>query len=80
MRHPCGALPLSTLSISAHYCHHHQAWFVRLERWLQQGEDVEVLGVTECDFGPFDRFDEVLGWLATNARAALELPGGPWVL
>lgn len=78
MRHPCGNLPLSTISTHLHYCHHHQAWFGSLERWLQESDEVQVLGVRTVEFGPFDRLEDVLSWLGEVSRELLAAPGHPW--
>lgn len=80
MRHPCGNLPLTSVHAHLHYCHHHQAWFATVERILQEDDDPRVVSSGHIDFGPFDRLDDVLGWLGSAVPASLALPGGPWVL
>lgn len=76
--HPCGNIPLSTLSIHVHFCHYHQAWFGTAERWLQESDEVEVLGVHQVEFGPFDAMTDVFHWLRTASGELMTLPGRPW--
>lgn len=76
--HPCGNLPVSTLSIHMHFCHHHMAWFGTIERWLQQGLEVEVLLVEAVEFGPFDALVDVQHWLRVKTGEAMMIPDHPW--
>ncbi len=78
MTHPCGNVPVSTIVAMLHYCHHHQAWFARVERRLQDGDDVEVVALAQMQFGPFDRMVEVEEWLHETLGGLLALPGVPW--
>lgn len=77
--HPCGGLPVTSLVVHAHYCHHHMAWWARFEFWLQEGDDVEVLEQRHVEMGPFDRYPDMLSvitdWFVTTAGN----PGVPWV-
>jgi len=61
---PCGSLPVSSITIGAHYCHHHLAWSATASTWCQSSdEDVEVLHTARMAFGPFDDEDEVRAWM-----------------
>ena len=69
---PCGSLPVSGINVSAHYCHHHQAWSTSVETWRQlDGERLELLHSAQMSFGPFDEEYEVRAWML-RALLALE--------
>jgi hypothetical protein len=63
-QHPCGSLPVSGISVSAFYCHHHQAWWATSMSHLQTSEfDLEVTASASMSFGPFDTEDDVKAWM-----------------
>lgn len=62
--HPCGAVPVSGVTASAYYCHHHMAWFAAVASYDQTGaDDLEHVRSESLDFGPFDSIDDVRRWL-----------------
>lgn len=75
MRHPCGALPITSFHLSVYYCHAHMAWFARAATW-QQRDDVDVVEVnpSEMEWGPFDDAADVLAWLRSHLERTTELP------
>jgi hypothetical protein len=66
----CGSIPLTTVSLRATYCHHHQAWEMAWSMYSEDGERlVEHVPYTEVSFGPFDDLTDV--FRALN-RAAID--------
>lgn len=69
----CAALPMTQVSITAWYCHVHQAWDYRACVSVQTGEDdLRVLHTEELSLGPFDGTDALLvavtEWLSSHAQ------------
>jgi hypothetical protein len=65
--HPCGNVPVSGVSASAWYCHHHQAWWGSVTSYDQHGaDDLEHVHHAATQFGPFDTRGEVSTFLATH--------------
>jgi hypothetical protein len=76
---PCGSLPVTHLTVSAHYCRHHQAWSVNASIHTDTGtDDLHVVLSEHRTFGPFDHEDEVLAWLHARVERAATLPSVPW--
>ncbi len=61
--HPCGNLPVSGLTLSVWYCHHHQAYFAIRSRYTQTN-DVDLVSdeYDRIEWGPFDTWDDVVDW------------------
>jgi len=69
---PCGSLPVSGITLSAHYCHHHMAWSAHVQTFRETtGGSPEVLHAESMRFGPFDEEYEVRAWML-RALLALE--------
>ena len=69
---PCGSLPVTTIHVGAHYCHHHMAWTADWFAYRQdEGEDPERIDGGIMRFGPFDTEDEVRAWML-RALLAME--------
>lgn len=65
----CPALPVTGVSVSAWYCHHHLAWHAMSSRYTQGAEEsISPEGGNECSFGPFDDAYDVISWM----RAEIE--------
>lgn len=80
--HPCGALPVHTISAHAWYCEHHMAWWASVSRWVEAADEhLEVLDQKTMEFGPFDTPEEVrdflMRWLTDGLVAPLA-PDAPW--
>jgi hypothetical protein len=70
--HPCGAVPVSTWSVSIWYCHEHQQWWASHLAYVEAGRgDPRVHRDAEVQFGPFDDHEDVSihlqRWLPTLA-------------
>lgn len=74
---PCGGLPVSTVVVLAHFCHHHMAWHATVELRHQDGQEPALVSMAHCAFGPFDRYEDVLSWIDTSLRALQPPPSGP---
>lgn len=74
---PCGALPVSSVVILAHFCHHHMAWHATVEQRHQDGDEPVMLAHGTMAFGPFDRFEDVCEWISTSLGALGSPPSGP---
>lgn len=69
----CAALPMTQVSVTAWYCHVHQAWDYRACVSLQTGDgEPRVLTGEEVSLGPFDGTDALLlavtEWLSSHAH------------
>lgn len=76
--HPCGALPVTSIATSVWYCHHHQAFWIRIELWQQASDDVDVILTRSSSFGPFDDIVDVLQSVGDHIADCATAPGVPW--
>ncbi len=64
---PCGSLPVTHLSVSAHWCEHHLAWSCNFHVARQTtDEDLEIRHMEHLAFGPFDSWDDVVDWIMSR--------------
>ena len=72
---PCGSLPVVTVTSSAHFCEHHQAWSASTSTWRMVGEeDLQLLSSERASFGPFDSWEDVSAWLVARLVDPSGLP------
>lgn len=81
-RHPCGALPVDAIGVTAWYCETHQAWWARVDTWRQTTDDhLQVGHSAEQQFGPFDTRADVMLWFTgqlSEQVAAVPPLDAPW--
>jgi len=59
--HPCGSLPIRSISTTVWYCEHHQAWFWSSLALREDGADEPTtLHSRSGEFGPFDAAADVI--------------------
>lgn len=75
---PCGSLPVTTVRVALHWCHHHQAWSAHVELLRQDDEEAVLCSTASLGFGPFDRMRDVAEWLQVSLTALEAPPGIPW--
>lgn len=78
MHHPCGNLPVTGLSVSLWYCHHHQAWWACVDEYLQDRGDPEYESCRATQFGPFDSTEDVFIWVSRRLEERMIAPDRPW--
>jgi hypothetical protein len=77
--HPCGNLPVTTLSGMLWYCTYHQAWWWSSSVWEQRGEDeIETLAHRCGERGPFDRFEDAAQAVVRSWMELAAAPEAPW--
>lgn len=73
--HPCGSLPVTGITVSAWFCHHHMAWWAQVTRYTQTGDQDLTVDLSHSEqFGPFDGEDEVRAYIDLLVRAAVVTP------
>lgn len=75
MKHPCGALPITGLTLTTYYCHQHGAWWARMDTYRESGSESVPVGTVAAQFGPFDQADDVLDTLSAWLAAAVQPSG-----
>ena len=74
-REPCGSLPIVSVSVSAHYCEHHQAWSASAMSYTQTSdEEMTMLWSDRAAFGPFDDWRTVEEWCVRRLEDITALP------
>ncbi len=61
---PCGVLPVTHFSLSAHYCHQDLAWSCDWMSYKEQADGrFDRLDGGVMRFGPFDTAEDVRAWM-----------------
>lgn len=77
--HPCGAVPVSGINLSAWWCWHHQCWYLAASSYTQTGADaIEDAPYWALSLGPFDGATDVARELLGKLVDMLTAPGAPW--
>jgi hypothetical protein len=72
---PCGSLPVTTVTVTAHYCEHHMAWTTNASIHRDTGvDDLQIVHSRHRTWGPFDYPSDVLNWMHLEAAVVLDLP------
>lgn len=78
LRHPCGSIPVTSLSVGLFYCHHHQAWFGHIYEVVENGGEPGYEAYRDVEFGPFDTTEDVYTWAIRRLEELLMRSGRPW--
>jgi hypothetical protein len=72
---PCGGLPVTHVTVSAHYCHTHMAWTTNAGTHTDDAAGtLTEIHSEHRTWGPFDSAWDVLSWMTSRIEVVTNLP------
>ena len=78
MKHPCGNLPVHSVSVAVYYCTYHQAFWAHVGEDVQSSDEFTYDHHSSNEFGPFDSQKDVYDWARRRLEEGMFAPGVPW--